>query len=462
MTFIHQNIARRQFLRRSAAIAAVAGSPLAANLAAIGNAAAQTATDYKAMVCVFLFGGNDQGNTIVPISTADYNAYKAYRLSLSLTQSGVLPISPVATDIGNYIGPQLGLHPALTGIKTLFDQGKCAILPNVATLVEPTTLARYNSGAAKLPSQLFSHSDQASAWQTGMPDAPSETGWLGRIADLTNSQNTGQVSMCMSIAGNNSIQVGANVIQYQLTTDGSVKIDSLDPNNGFAGYSANSAILRSVLTEQRTHLLENQYSTIAKRSIVADTAVRAAIGNIAPFQTQFADDDLSAQLKMVARMIASRNSLQHKRQIFFVSMGGFDFHDDLPFQQNERLAKVSAAITAFYNTTVELGVANSVTTFTASDFGRAMLSNGFGSDHGWGGHHFVVGGAVKGGRVYGKFPNVAKNSPDDVGEGRLLPSTSVDEYAAVLARWFGVTNATDLATVLPNLSRFANYNMAFL
>lgn len=463
MAFIHKNIARRQFLKRSAAMAAAAGSPFAANLAMIGDSAAQTANDYKALVCVFLLGGNDQGNTIVPISAADYSAYAAYRLSLSLASSSVLPIAPLTSEIGNYVGPQLGLHPKLAGLKTLFDQGKCAILPNVATLVEPTTLARYESGAAKLPSQLFSHADQQSAWQTGFPDSPSETGWLGRVADLTTSRNTpGSLSMCMSIAGNNLIQAGANVIQYQLTTDGSVSIGSLNPNNGLARYGANSALLRAVLTEPRTHLLEGQYAAIAKRSIDADVAVRAAIGNAAPLQTSFGNDSLSAQLRMVARLIASRNALQHKRQIYFVGLGGFDFHDDLLFQQDACLAKVSSAMTSFYNATVELGIADSVTTFTASDFGRAMLSNGYGSDHGWGGHHFIVGGAVKGGRVYGKFPNIAKGSPDDVGEGRLLPSTSVDEYAAVLARWFGVTNSVDLAAILPNLNRFANFNMGFL
>jgi uncharacterized protein (DUF1501 family) len=458
MAHIFENIARREFLKRSATLTSLAGSGFAANLAMIGDAAAQSTTDYKALVCVFLLGGNDQSNTVVPRSTAEYNAYNSARGALALTQAQLLPIAPSATSVGAYAGPALGLHPSLTGLRDLFVAGKCAILPNVATLVEPTTKNQYQNNLVDLPLQLFSHSDQQNSWQTGFPDTPSQTGWLGRVGDLMLSRNSGSpVSICMSIAGNNTIQAGKEVIQYQLTTDGSVRINAIQP--GLMWEPGNAALLTQVLRQTSAHLLENEYAAIAKRSIDADVAVRSALATSATPTTVFPGNPLAAQLKMVARMIAARGPLQHGRQIFYVTLGGFDFHASLIDDQSVRLGMVSAAIKAFYDATVDLGVADKVTTFTASDFGRALLSNGRGSDHGWGGHHFIVGGAVQGGRVYGRFPTVALGGPEDAGEGRLIPTTSVDEYAAVLARWFGVT---DMTTVMPNLGQFGNYNMGFL
>jgi uncharacterized protein (DUF1501 family) len=463
MIHIYKNVARREFLKRSAALTAATGSSFAANLAMMGDAAAQSATDYKALVCVFLFGGNDQSNTVVPRSGAAYTAYAAARDSLSLPSASLLPITPGATAVGAYAGPELGLHPQLTGLRDLFVAQKCAILPNVATLIEPTNKNQYVNQLVNLPLQLFSHSDQQNSWQTGFPDAPSQTGWLGRAGDLMLSRNSGSaVSICMSMAGNNTIQAGKDVIQYQLTTDGSVKIES---TTDLLRRSDNAALMTQVLRQTSAHLLENEYSLIAKRSLEADVAVRSALAASATPATVFpSGNSLAAQLRMAARMIAARGPLQHGRQIFFVSAGGFDFHSDLLSEQSERLGAVSAAIKAFYESTAELGVADKVTTFTASDFGRALLSNGRGSDHGWGGHHFIVGGAVQGGRVYGRFPTVAlgASSPEDAGEGRLIPTTSVDEYAAVLARWFGVTDGLQIATVMPNLGRFANYSMGFL
>jgi uncharacterized protein (DUF1501 family) len=460
MIHISRNIARREFIKRSVALTSLTGTSFAANLAMMGDAVAQGATDYKALVCVFLLGGNDQSNTIVPRSNTEYNAYNAARGALALSQAQLLPIAPASTSVGSYAGPALGMHPSLTGLRDLFVNGKCAILPNVATLVEPTTKNQYNNALVDLPLQLFSHSDQQNSWQTGFPDSPSQTGWLGRAGDLMLSRNGGSpVSLCMSIAGNNTMQAGKNVIQYQLTTQGSVRINAIQP--GLLWDAGNAGLITQVLRQTSAHLLENEYAAIAKRSIDADAAVRAALANSVTINTVFPGNPLAAQLKMVARMISARVPLQHGRQIFYVALGGFDFHASLLQDQADRLGIVSSAIKAFYEATVELGVANDVTTFTASDFGRALLSNGRGSDHGWGGHHFIVGGAVQGGRVYGRFPTVAlgASSPEDAGEGRLIPTTSVDEYAATLARWFGVT---DIDSVAPRLGRFANYNMAFL
>lgn len=461
MANINHHFGRRAFLQRSAALTAFSGTPFLANLAMMSDAAAQTATDYKALVCVFLLGGNDQGNTVVPTSTALYNAYAAARGGVALAKASLLPITPLATAAGAYSGAPLGLHPSLGGVKRLFDAGKCALVANVATLVQPTSKMQYNNEVF-LPAQLFSHSDQQNSWQTGLPDSPSQTGWLGRAGDALMSQNgASPVSMCMSLGGNNMIQAAGNVVQYQLTPYGSVQIAGISPDNGLYNRPNNAALLQQVLQQGGSNnLLENEYAKILTRSINADTTVRAALAPV-PATTAAAIDSnpLATQLNLVARMIASRSALGHKRQIYYVALGGFDFHSALLNEQANRLALVGDALEAFYNATVALGVANNVTAFTASEFGRALLANGEGSDHGWGGHHFAVGGAVKGGRLYGKFPDMQLGSNDDVGEGRLLPSTSVDEYASAMLRWFGIT---DFSTVLPHLGRFAGFNMDFV
>jgi uncharacterized protein (DUF1501 family) len=306
MIHIYKNIARREFLKRSAALTAATGSGFAANLAMMGDAVAQSATDYKALVCVFLFGGNDQSNTVVPRSGADYAAYASARDTLALPSASLLPITPAATAAGAYAGPALGLHSQLTGLRDLFNAQKCAILPNVATLIEPTTKNQYANQLVRLPLQLFSHSDQANSWQTGFPDAPSQTGWLGRAADLMLSRNSGSaVSLCMSMAGNNTIQAGKDVIQYQLTTDGSVRIDSV--TSDLLRSTDNTALMAQVLRQRSAHLLENEYSLIAKRSIDADVAVRNALSVSATPSTVFpSGNSLGAQLRMAARMIAAR------------------------------------------------------------------------------------------------------------------------------------------------------------
>ena len=463
MSFIHQHIARREFLKRAASVSAFTGTTFAANLATMGDAAAQTATDFKALVCVFLYGGNDQANTIIPTTTAQYNQYVTARNGVALPLTGLQAISPLATGAGAYTGPALALHPQLAGIKRLFDAGNCAVLANVATLVQPTSKTQYRNDVF-LPAQLFSHSDQQNSWQTGFPDSPSQTGWLGRAGDLMLSQNSASpVSICMSLAGNNTIQAGTNVIQYQLTNNGSVQISGISPQNGLYGNTANAALLQAVLQESSGNILENEFAKIATRSINADGAVRAALAT-APATTSalIPGNPLSAQLNLVARMIAARNSLGHKRQIYFVALGGFDTHSSLINDHAIRLGFLSSALEAFYNATVTLNIQNNVTTFTASDFGRSLLANGDGSDHGWGGHHFIVGGAVQGQRLYGRWPDTALDSADDAREGRLIPTTSVDEYAATLAKWFGITGTADLAAVLPHLGRFANYNTGFL
>ncbi len=451
-----KDLKRREFLKQAMSLSALAGSPFALNLLTAGAASAQTATDHKALVCIFLGGGNDQSNTVVPRSGSAYTAYQTARPGLALPAQNLLPINPIG-----YSGTPLGLHPALTHVQTLFDQQRVALVANVGTLVRPLTRAQWNSGhpTVRVPNQLFSHSDQSGAWQTGLPDRISQTGWQGRIGDLlasTYNPNSG-VSITMSVAGNNLMLAGNTTIQYQLTTNGAVRIHGL---NGLYNSSVGANALRRLLTETRTGLLENELNKITTRAIASESLVTTALSGV-NLGVSFPNTELGRQLQMVARMIAVRAGLGQRRQIFFVQHGGYDFHDNLMNEQNTKLQELSQAMNAFYNATTSLGVANQVTTFTASDFGRALQFNGRGSDHGWGGHHFVMGGAVQGNRVYGQFPTVAIDGPEDSGQGRLIPTTSVDQYAGTMARWFGVSQS-DLSLVLPNIGNFSSSDLGFL
>lgn len=453
MTYIHQSLARRAFLRQTAQLSAVAGTPFALNLMSIGAASAQTAGDHKALVCIFLAGGNDQSNTVVPRG-GEYNSYQQARPSLALPVANLLAINPTG-----YSGPALGLHPSLSALQPLFNQQRVALMANVGTLTQPITRAQWNSGRplVPVPQQLFSHSDQQGAWQTGLPDRSSQTGWQGRMGDLLASayNPNSQVSMAMSVAGNNMMQAGSSTIQYQLTTTGAVRVAGPIPYSSLGG-----AAMRQLMTESRAHLLEGELNRVSSRAISSEAVVSSALSGVS-VATTFPTTGIGRQLQMVARMIAARSALGQRRQMFFVQQGGYDFHDNLLTDQSARLRELGDAMAAFYQATATLGVANQVTTFTASDFGRALQHNGRGSDHGWGGHHFVMGGAVQGNRVYGRFPTVALNGPDDSGRGSLIPTTSVDEYAGTLARWFGVSSS-NLPLVLPNIGRFAARDLGFL
>lgn len=456
MTYIHRSLARRDFLRQATRLSALAGTPFAMNLLAAGAASAQTVGDHKALVCIFLAGGNDQSNTVVPRSGGGYNSYQQGRPSLALPAANLLAINPTG-----YSGDPLGLHPSLSAIQPLFNQQRVALMANVGTLAVPITRAQWNSArpTVPVPIQLFSHSDQQGAWQTGLPDRSSQTGWQGRMGDLlASSYNPGSgVSIAMSVAGNNLMQAGSSTIQYQLTTDGAVRVDAL---SGLYGSAAGGTAARQLMTNARAQLLENELVTISRRAIDSEAVVRGALSGVTAGAT-FPQTGLGRQLQMVARMIAARSALGQRRQMFFVQQGGYDFHDNLLSDQGDKLRELGDAMAAFYQATATLGVANQVTTFTASDFGRAQQHNGRGSDHGWGAHHFVMGGAVQGNRVYGQFPTVALNGPQDAGRGALIPTTSVDEYAATLSRWFGVSSS-NLPLVLPNIGRFASRDLGFM
>ena len=449
---------RRHFLRQ-AACAALGASGLVNTLWDLrrinaATVASGTPGDYKALVCLFLYGGNDGNNLLVPTDPADYAAYSAARQDLALPLASLLPITPRTGD-----GRAYGLHPSLVEFQTLFAAQKLALVTNVGTLVAPVTRADFLKNTAALPPQLFSHADQSVQWQTSWSDAPPRSGWGGRVADLLASANANaQISMNISVAGNNLFETGATVQAYGVSPEG---ITSLAGYNGTIAENARYAAVQSLLTQSHDNLLEKQFGRVTKTAIKNNAVLAAVLAETAPLATVFPTTGLGAQLDMIAKLISVRGTLGMQRQVFFCSLGGYDTHGDQLSDQANLFVELSQAMSAFHAATVELGVESQVTTFTSSDFGRTLPSNGAGSDHGWGSHHLVLGGAVGGGNLYGTFPTLVVNGPDDTGEGRWIPTTSVDEYAATLATWFGVGGA-DLSTVLPNIGRFATPNLGFM
>jgi uncharacterized protein (DUF1501 family) len=443
---------RRAFLSRSAALGLVGGAtPFVMNLAAIGEAAAATAGDYKALVCVFLFGGNDYANTVTPYDSASHDLYLSLRGTIGHSRDSLAAtvLNPAAPLPG---GRQYALAPSLAPLVPLFDAGKLAVALNVGTLIQPTSKAAYQSRSVPLPPKLFSHNDQQSFWQASNPEGAT-SGWGGRIGDLFQSGNGSSTLTCINASGNAVYLSGRSAVQYGVTTNGPVAL--LNNSQALFGSAAAASTLRSLMTAPRSHLFEDEHARVAKRSLDTQAQVSSALNSSRALATTFpAGNSLADQLRVVARLISVSQELGAKRQVFFVSLGGFDNHDSILTAHPTLLGRVGAAMRAFYDATAELGVADRVTSFTASDFGRTLTSNANGSDHGWGGMHFVMGGAVKGRAFYGAPPVLANNGPDDVGQGRLLPTLSVDQYAATLASWFGVSGG-DLPTVLPNLT---NYN----
>ena len=441
---------RRAFLQRASMLSLTgAAAPWALNLAAMGEAAAATAADYKALVCIFLYGGNDYGNTLIPYDNSRYALYQGMRPTLAYTQAALAP-TLLTPNVALPVGLQYAMAPELSPLLPLFNANKLAVMLNVGTLVQPTTKAQYTAKSVPLPPKLFSHNDQQSVWQSSAPEGAA-SGWGGRMGDLFQAGNGNATFTCVNVSGNAVFLSGHSAVQYQVSPSGPVALNGV--KNSLFGSAVCSAALRTLVTAPSTNLFENEYTRLMSRSLTAGDALTTALAGGSTINTVFpSGNSLADQLKLVARMISTATEVGAKRQVFFVSMGGFDTHDGLASIHPGLLSSVASAMSAFYAATVELGVANQVTSFTASDFGRTLTAND-GSDHGWGSMHFMLGGAVGGGRFYGTPPVVANNGPDDVGQGRLLPSTSVDQYAATLGKWFGISDS-DLLTVLPNLSHW--------
>lgn len=446
---------RRRFLGEAscAAIGSTALFSTLLNLRMAGSAAGQSiggGDDYKALVCVFLAGGNDSFNMLVPSGVAEHAEYAGIRRDLALPRESLLGLTPM-----NDIGRELGVHPGMPEVHHLFQTGKLAFVSNVGTLVERITKEQYENETVPVPLGLYSHSDQIQQWQTSVPDRATAIGWGGRTADLLHALNQNQaISMNISISGSNVWQAGNQVTEYAISSSGSIGLSGYE---GSWNYNAvRGAAIDSQLGLEYRNLFEKTFAQKSRGSIDAHYQFMAAINAAPAIATPFpADSWLGGQLRMVARTIAARSLLQVRRQTFFISVGGWDHHDDVVNNQQVMLADVSAALGAFYNALVELGVENDVTLFTASDFGRTLTSNGAGSDHAWGGNHLVLGGAVQGQRVLGQYPDLFEGNALDTGRGRLIPTTSVDEYFADLALWLGVDRA-NLPVVLPNIERFYN------
>ena len=453
------NQSRRAFLQRSAALGLVGGAaPFVTSLAAIGEAAAAVTSDYKALVCLFMFGGNDYANTLTPYDQASYDSYQRNRAALAYLRSDLagtlLTPSPALPG-----GKQFALAPAMASLMPMFNSGKLAVAMNVGTLVQPTTKAQYVAKSVALPPKLFSHNDQQSYWQASNPEGAT-SGWGGRIGDLFQAGNGNATLTCINPGGNAVFLSGRQAVQYSVGTSGPI---ALSGNTSLYGSASASAALKSLMTGASAGLMANEHAKIGKRSLDAYAQVSTALAAAPALTTAFPATSLGNQLKIVANLISVSSQLGAKRQVFFVSTGGFDLHDALVAQHPGLLTNVATSLKAFYDATVELNIANQVTSFTASDFGRTLLANTDGSDHGWGSMHFVAGGAVNGRRLYGAAPEYSNNGPDDVGQGRLLPTMAVDQYASTLASWFGVTG-TDMTTVLPNMGNYnpSTWNVGFV
>lgn len=447
------NLSRRKFIGQ-ASCAAVGSTSLLSTLSNFlftNSAVAQNVanfTDYKALVCFFMPGGNDSFNLLVPNGAA-YSEYQTVRGDLALSQAELLPINPI-----NNAGRPLALHSGAAGLQSLFESGDLSFIANVGSLVRPTTMADYTNNLS-IPYGVFSHSDQQEQWQTSIPDSRSGFGWAGRMGDMLNSVNKNSaVSMNISISGNNLWQVGNQVYPYTVSADGAVSLNAY--GDVYDSDFLRKTAIDNLLAQEYHNILEKTFGFNKRNSLDAYDLYHAAT-NVPLPADNLGTGRLGNSLRQIAKTIAGRNIIGAKRQIFFVQWGGWDFHDNVKTNMTDMIPTVSDAMKAFFDLTTAMGVANNVTLFSASEFGRSLTSNTAGSDHAWGGHQWVMGGSVNGKRIFGQYPEIYAESLLDTGRGRFIPTTSVDQLAAELAIWFGVSKS-DLGVILPNISRFYDVN----
>ena len=481
------NATRRRFLRTASVVSGSVGTaaaPFALNLASLNSAAAQSApTDYKAIICMFFYGGNDSSNMVLRTDKASFDEYTRVRTAapdpIALLApgtpvnggaqrasparlGGVLALAPKFTVSTENAANTYAVHPSMPEVAGLFGTGRLAILANAGPLVVPLSRSDYTSNSKPRPQALGSHNDQQSTWQALGPEGV-KIGWGGHLGDMVASQNSNSTFTSISVAGNNVFSAGESTFQYSVGGGGATQIAGLS-GTLFNSMTA-STTLRSIVTGDNQHLFAKEYGHIIKRSVDAQAAFQGAFtaatslaptNYIQPSSGNAQQNGLAQQLQTVVRVIAARNAIGAKRQVFMVSMGGFDTHDNQNMGQADLLARISHAIGYLDTALANVGgvdLRNNVTMFTASDFGRTITSNGDGTDHGWGSHHFVTGGAVKGGEIYGRFPIFGLNDNMDSANNAYLPVTSVDTIGATIGKWFGASD-TNLNTVFPTLNNF--------
>ncbi len=454
----HQ-LSRRKFIGQ-ASCAAIGATTLfstlfnlkSLNAAASFNSAIGMPGDYKALVCLLNAGGLDSFNMLVPRNTSAYNQYAATRSNMALPLNSLRPINPLISD-----GNQYGIHPSMVHMQAMFESNKLAFISNIGTLIQPITKQQFYDGAVPIPLGLYSHSDQAMHWQTGVPDMRSGKGWGGRMADLLVSANQNQtISMNISLSGSNIFQTGENTVEYSLHPEyGSIGIYDYN-NQDWVLNQMKRAAIDGMVNPVYQNVFKNTYRKTIKTSIDGNAMLTSVIDNAPVFNVPFTQDsDLSKSFEMIAKTISGRNQLQMSRQVFFVEYGGWDHHDELIANQAAKLTELDNALFEFNSAMEQMGIADKVTTFSLSEFSRTLTSNGNGTDHAWGGNVFVMGGAVNGKKLYGNFPSLALGNanPLEIGGGSLIPTTATDEYFAELALWYGVS-ASDIETLFPHIGYF--------
>jgi len=448
------SIHRRGFLKTASwgALAQLAGASPLRSIAALAQNASTTSSDYKALVCLFLRGGNDSSNMIVPLDSTQFSLYRAARGPLALGQASLLPLA----------GSGYGVHPAFSSLRQAFAQGSAAFIANVGPLVQPTTVAQVRADQVQLPDALMSHEDQQQVWETGGYHAGTGPGWGGLTADyLSSSYNSANLPMVTLLGGATNFGLGNKTAPY--TVNGGSQPSTFWCSAGMSCY-ARAAAAQQLLTFNTGVNLIQADQQIYQAAYKYNDFYNSILSDASVLKTQFPPSNLLAPaLQTIATMIQLRNKIGARRQIFLLDFGSFDTHASQAGLQPLLFAQVDQAISIFISAMQELGVYNDVTLFTASDFARTLQYNGsLGTDHAWGGHHFAVGGAVKGGKLYGTFPDMELNGPNDIdGTGRWVPTTALSQYAATLASWFGVP-AADLSAILPGLSNFTSKNLGFV
>ncbi len=453
---------KRHFLKMLSTLGMVGLTSSTIPLMGIGSLAAQNAVitdNYKALVCIFLIGGNDSHNMVIPYDTSSYVNYKNQRTTLAIPYEDLLPI--YANNIQD--GRQYAFHPNLFELQQMFNDGYLGVIANVGPLIVPSSKTDVINKNVPLPPKLFSHNDQQSIWQSSFPEG-GRIGFGGRMADILQAQNQYSVFTSISTAGNSLFLAGKNTNAYNIGHNGILPNRVLESKYMFDTNS--TEVIKQMLTQTQvyTHLIEKDISLINQIAIDANAIAEASLKSATPvlnLPTYLQDSRLAAQLKMVAQLMSARSGLGVKREIFFVALNGFDTHDNQLQDQSKLFINLSKSMKYFYDNLQLMGLANQVVTFTASEFGRTLISNGDGSDHGWGGHHLIMGGSVKGKNMYGSWPELDPLGPNSLESGRLIPTTSVETYLAEFAEWMGVPS-TSLLDVLPNLGNFNQKTLGML